>query len=79
MDKSDSDSLSDFHEIFSIKCRNKYSGFMFRSEIFFRTTRELELFFPDLNIRLYDKISESDFFFPPPKSEYFFQQHRKKP
>ena len=31
---------------------------------------------PDFNIRLHDKISESDyFFFPPPKSEYFFQQH----
>jgi hypothetical protein len=28
------------------------------------------------NIRLYDKNSESDYFFlPPPKSEYFFQQH----
>jgi hypothetical protein len=47
------------------------------------------LFFsPKFNInRLYDKNSESDFFFfPPPKSEYFFQQHweseyflRKKP
>jgi hypothetical protein len=41
----------------------------------------------EFNIRLYDKFSESDyFFFPPPKSEYFFQQHweseyffRKKP
>jgi hypothetical protein len=33
-------------------------------------------FFPEFNIRLYDKFSESDyFFFPPPKSEYFFQQH----
>jgi hypothetical protein len=32
-------------------------------------------FFPDFNIRLYDKHSESDFFCPPPKSEYFFQQH----
>ena len=33
-------------------------------------------FFPEFHIRLYDKISESDyFFFPPPKSEYFFQQH----
>ena len=32
--------------------------------------------FPEFNIRLYDKNSESDyFFFPPPKSEYFFQQH----
>jgi hypothetical protein len=35
-----------------------------------------EFFFPEFNIRLYDKNSESDyFFFPPPKSEYFFQQH----
>ena len=53
---------------------------------FFWTTRELEylffcrtkreIFFSELNIRLYDKNSESDyFFFPPPKSEYFFQQH----
>ena len=32
-------------------------------------------FFSEFNIRLYDKNSESDFFFPPPKSEYFFQQH----
>ena len=61
-------------------------GFLFHSESFFRTTRELEYlyflsrkarnFFPEFNIRLYDKYSESDyFFFPPPKSEYFFQQH----
>ena len=64
--------------------------------VFFRTTRELEylfclprqarILFPEYNIRLYDKNSESDFFFSPPKSEYFFQQHweseyffRKKP
>ena len=61
-------------------------GFLFRSESFLRTTRELEylfllsrkarIFFPKFHIRLYDKNSESDyFFFPPPKSEYFFQQH----
>ena len=61
-------------------------GFLFRSEFFFRTTQELEylfflsrevrIFFPEYNIRLYDKNSESDyFFFPPRKSEYFFQQH----
>ena len=60
--------------------------FLFRSEFFFRTTQELEYlffllrkarnFFPEFNIRFYDKNSESDyFFFPPPKSEYFFQQH----
>ena len=37
---------------------------------------ELEFFFPEFNIRLYDKNSESNyFFFPAPKSEYFFQQH----
>jgi hypothetical protein len=34
-------------------------------------------FFPEFNISLYNKYSESDFFFPPPKSEYFFQQHWK--
>ena len=59
-------------------------GFLFRSEFFFRTTQELEylfflsgkeqIFFPEFNIMLYDKNSESDYiFFPPPKSEYFFQ------
>jgi hypothetical protein len=45
-------------------------GFLFRSEFFFRTTRELEylFFIPEFNIRFYDKNSESDyFFFPPPK------------
>jgi hypothetical protein len=55
-------------------------GVFFRSEFFFRTTRELEylffsvaqIFFPEFYIRLYDKNSESNFFFPPPKSEYFF-------
>jgi hypothetical protein len=54
-------------------------GFLFRSEFFFGTIRELEYyFFPEFNIRFYDKNSESDyFFFPPPKSEYFFQQHWK--
>ena len=61
-------------------------GFLFRSEIFFRTTVRIFFFFlsrkarnvfPEYNRRLYDKNSESDyFFFPPPKSEYFF---RKKP
>ena len=41
-----------------------WGGGLFRSEIFFRTTRELEyLFFPEFNIRLYDKNSESDYFF----------------
>ena len=61
-------------------------GFLFRSENLFRTKQELEYllflsrktrnFVPEFNIRLYDKNSESDyFFFPPPKSEYFFQQH----
>ena len=59
---------------------------MFRSEFFLGTTRvRLFIFFvaqsaiflsPEFHIWLYDKNSESDyFFFPPPKSEYFFQQH----
>jgi len=58
---------------------------MFRSEFFFQTTQELEYyfflsrkvqnFFQKYIIRLYDKNSESDFFFPPLISEYFFQQH----
>jgi hypothetical protein len=38
-------------------------------------SRKARIFFPDFNITLYDKNSESDFFFPPSKSEYFFQQH----
>ena len=39
-------------------------GFLFRSEFFFRTTQELEyFFFPEFNIRLYDKNSESNYFF----------------
>ena len=59
------------------------SGFFFRSEYFFQTIRELEYFFfwrgiifPEYNIRLYDKNSESDYFlFTLPKLEYFLQQH----
>ena len=65
-------------------------GFLFRSKFFFRTTQELEYlfflsrkarnFFPEFNIRLYDKISESDYlFFPPPKSEYFFRKKNITP
>ena len=52
---------------------------------FFRTARELEylfflshraqIFFPEFNIRLYDKNSESDFFFSSTKIRIFFQQH----
>jgi hypothetical protein len=44
--------------------------FCFIQNFFFRTTQELEyLFFLEIIIRLYDKNSESDyFFFPPPKS-----------
>ena len=59
---------------------------MIRSEIFFSDNTKVRIliisvaqsgnFFPEFNIRLYDKNSESDyFFFPPPKLEYFFQQH----
>ena len=56
-------------------------GFLFRTEFCFRTKQELEylfilsrksrIFFPEFNIRLYDKNSESDYFFPPPQSDFF--------
>ena len=47
-----------------------------RVRIFIHFVAQSANFFPEFNIRLYDKNSESDyFFFPPPKSEYFFQQH----
>ena len=41
--------------------------------IFFLLFCKARIFFPEFNIRLCDKYSESDYcFFPPPKSEYFF-------
>jgi len=56
-----------------LTCRGGGYGFFFRSEIIFWTSRELEylilllreaqIFFPEFNIRLYDKNSESEFFF----------------
>jgi hypothetical protein len=46
-----------------LTCRGGY-GFLFHSEFFFRTPRELEFFFSsEFNIRLYDKNSESDYLF----------------
>jgi hypothetical protein len=65
---------------FNLKGGGGYVFYLFCSEFFFRTTQELEylfvfsrkarILFPECNIRLYDKNSESDyFFFPPPKSE----------
>ena len=53
-------------------------NFFFGQHESFFCRAKREFFFPDFNIRLYDKNSESDYyFFPPPKSEYFFQQHWK--
>ena len=51
--------------------------FLFRSEIFFRTTKELEYFFflQYLTLGYMTKTLNQIIFFPPPKSEYFFQQH----
>ena len=67
---------------FNLKGGGGY-GFLFRSEFFFRTTLELEylfflsrkvqFFLPEFNIRLYDKNSESDYFFF--LHQNFFQQH----
>jgi hypothetical protein len=45
-------------------------------EYLFFLSHEAQFFFPEFNIRLYNKNSESEYyFFPPLKSEYFFQQH----
>ena len=66
--------------------RSTYSiigyGFLFRSEIFFSDNTRVrifffcramrEFFFPEYNIRLYDKNSESDFFFSSTKIRIFF-------
>jgi hypothetical protein len=42
-----------------------------RVRIIFFLSRKVRIFFPEFNIRLYDKSSESDYIcFPPPKSEY---------
>jgi hypothetical protein len=47
-------------------------------EFLFFFVAQSEIFFPQFNIRLYDKNSETFYlFFPPPKSQYFFQQHWK--
>jgi hypothetical protein len=44
-------------------------------EYLFFCRAKRNFFPPEFNIRLYDKNSESHyFFFPLPKSEYFFQQ-----
>ena len=48
-----------------LTCRGggDYYGYLFRSEVFFRTTRELEYSFimsPEFNIRLHGKNSESN-------------------
>ena len=55
-------------------------GFLFRSEFFFRTTRELdfvffcrvmrEIFFQNLTLGYMTKTLNQIIFFPPPKSEY---------
>jgi hypothetical protein len=51
-------------------------GVFFRSEFFFRTTRELKKFFlRNLTLGYMTKTLNQIIFFPPPKSEYFFQQH----
>ena len=50
-------------------------NFFFGVRIFFFCRAKHEKFFPEFNIRLYDKNSESDFFFPSTKIRIFFQQH----
>ena len=60
---------------FFVSFRKNFFG-QHKLEYFFFLSRLARILFPEFNIRLYDKNSESDyFFFPPTKSEYFFQQH----
>ena len=52
---------------------NHLSGFFSFRNFFSDNTRVRIFIFQEFNIRLYDKTSESDYyFFPPPKSVYFF-------
>jgi hypothetical protein len=67
---------------FNLKGGGGGYGFLFRSELFFRTTQELEylfflsrqarIFFPEFNIRLYDKNWIILFFFSSTKIRIFF-------
>jgi hypothetical protein len=54
----------------------KYQNFFFRTtqelEYLFFLSRKEQIFFPESNIRLYDKNSESDYFFPSIKIRIFF-------
>jgi hypothetical protein len=49
--------------------------FVFRSEISFFLSRKARIFFPEFDTRLYDKNSESDYFFSSTKIRIFFQQN----
>ena len=61
-------------------------GFLLRSEFFFWTTQELEylfflsrkarIIFPEFNIKLYDKNSESDYFFFLHKNQNIFSEKK---
>ena len=62
---------------FNLKGGGGDYGFLFRSEICFRTIQEYlfflaQFFFPEFNIRLYDKNSESDYFLSSTKIRIFF-------
>ena len=64
-------------------------GFLFHSEFFFRTTRELEYlfflsrkarnFFKNFNIRLYDKNSEAHYFFFLHQNQNIFLEKKTYP
>ena len=64
-------------------------GFLFRSEYLFRTKQELECllflsrkarnFVPEFNIRLYDKNSESDYFFFLHQNQNIFLEKKNNP
>ena len=63
--------------------RGDYGGFfssrnIFSENNFYFCRAKCEKKIPEFNIRLYDKKSESEFFFPPPKTEYFFSNNGKQ-
>jgi hypothetical protein len=51
--------------------------FLFRSEFFFQTTRELEylVFLSNLTLGYMTKTLNQIIFFPPPKSEFFLEKN----
>ena len=73
-------------DLVTVTCSGGRLWVFFRSEFFFRTTRELEYlfllsrnFFSEFIIRLYDKNSESDYFFFLHQNQNIFLEKNHSP